>query len=66
MSTSVRYSSGGFFGLLGILLIGLKLAGVIDWPWWVVLSPVWVPIAVTFAILLMALLVVKIADIVGR
>ena len=31
----------GFFGLLAILFIGLKLAGIIDWPWVWVLAPIW-------------------------
>lgn len=31
----------GLLGALGILFIGLKLAGFIDWPWWAVLSPIW-------------------------
>ena len=31
----------GFFGLLGIAFIVLKLTGYIDWPWWIVLSPIW-------------------------
>lgn len=31
----------GFLGMLGILFIGLKLAGFIDWPWVWVLSPLW-------------------------
>ncbi len=31
----------GFLGALGILFIGLRLAGLIDWPWWLVLSPLW-------------------------
>lgn len=26
-------------GLLGILFVGLKLAGVIAWSWWLVLLP---------------------------
>ena len=34
----------GFFSLLGLLFIGLKLAGFIDWPWWVVMLPIWGPI----------------------
>lgn len=34
-----------FFGLLGIAFIVLKLCGVIDWAWWIVLSPIWAPIA---------------------
>ncbi|MEE2040138.1 hypothetical protein Q8791_23245 [Nocardiopsis sp. CT-R113] len=32
----------GFLGLLGLLLIALKLTGVIDWSWWWVTAPLWV------------------------
>ena len=41
-------ASGGvsFTSMLAILFIGLKLAGVISWPWWAVLAPIWVPWAV--------------------
>jgi hypothetical protein len=31
-----------FAGLLTILFIGLKLAKIIDWSWWWVLSPIWI------------------------
>ncbi len=31
----------GFWGLLGILFIGLKLTHFIDWSWWWVLSPIY-------------------------
>lgn len=31
----------GFFGLLGLLFIGLKLGGMIDWSWWLVLLPIY-------------------------
>lgn len=31
----------GFFGLLGIVFIVLKLTGFIDWEWWIILSPIW-------------------------
>ena len=39
--------SGGidFAGLLTIALIVLKLTHYIDWSWWWVLSPIWVPVA---------------------
>lgn len=30
----------GFLGLLAIVFITLKLTGVIDWSWWLVLLPV--------------------------
>lgn len=37
--------------MLAILFIGLKLGGVIDWSWWWVLSPLWIPFAILFGIL---------------
>lgn len=39
-SSSTSTSGGiGFTGLLTIVFITLKLAGVISWSWWLVLSP---------------------------
>jgi uncharacterized protein (DUF983 family) len=35
----------GFFGLLTIAFIILKLTRYIDWSWWWVLCPLWIPIA---------------------
>ena len=48
----------GFLGALGLLFIGLKLTGYIDWPWWVVLSPIWV----WFALVVIAVIVVLAMD----
>lgn len=42
----------GFFGLLTILFICLKLTGYIDWAWIWVLSPIWIPIVVIIGLLL--------------
>ena len=48
MSESKSQSSSrggiGFMGMLGILFIGLKLTGYIDWSWWWVLAPLWGPL----------------------
>lgn len=33
-------------GLLLVAFIVLKLTAVIDWSWWWVLSPAWLPLAV--------------------
>lgn len=33
----------GFFGLLCLLFIGLKLGGVINWSWWWVMLPLYGP-----------------------
>lgn len=41
-SSSSSSSSGiGFFGLLGIVFIVLKLTHYIDWSWWLVLLPLY-------------------------
>lgn len=45
MSDSKSSGGIGFFGLLQIVFIVLKLVGVIAWPWGVVLIPAWIAIA---------------------
>lgn len=45
MSNNVSTSSSsgiGFFGLLTIVFIVLKLLGIIEWSWVWVLSPLWI------------------------
>lgn len=41
---------------VGAVLIALKLAGAIGWPWWLVLSPMWAEVAL--GLLCVAVLVV--------
>ncbi len=42
MSSSSSSSSGvGFFGLLFIVFLVLKLTGIIKWSWWWVTAPLW-------------------------
>lgn len=47
MSDASSKSSGGigFFGLLAIVFITLKLCGIITWSWWWVTAPIWGPLA---------------------
>lgn len=35
-----------FFSLLTLLFIGLKLTNYIDWSWWWVLAPLWMPLII--------------------
>ena len=61
MSSSSSSSSGiGFFGLLTILFIALKLTHVIDWSWWWVLAPIWIPLAILAFIGIIFLLVLAV------
>lgn len=52
-------SNIGFFGLLSIVLITLKLTGYIDWSWWLVTIFLWLPPIVIFAILIIFMVVVE-------
>lgn len=45
----------GFFDLLAIVFIACKLTGFIDWPWLLVLSPIW-----GFWILVIALAIIAV------
>jgi len=50
-------SSGGigFFGLLAIVFIVLKLTGYIGWPWYWVLAPVWIPLAIALVVMVVGI-----------
>ena len=41
----------GFFGLLTLLFIGLKLTGFIEWSWWFVLLPLYGPTVIALLML---------------
>jgi hypothetical protein len=56
IQNNTQANSGiGFFGLLGILFIALKLLGVINWSWWLVLLPLYGPVALVAGIILIVL-----------
>jgi len=53
MSKSSSSSSGATtLGLLGVLFVGLKLTGFINWSWWWVTAPFWGGLAVVGVILI--------------
>ena len=57
MENNNKTSGGiGFFGLLTLLFIGLKLGGVITWSWLWVLAPLWIPVALVIIICIIILL----------
>lgn len=55
MKTS--YNGPGFFTLLGVLFIGLKLAGIISWSWWLVLAPLWAPLVLVLLFVAVILII---------
>ena len=56
---SQQNSSGGIgvLGLLGVLFVGLKLMGFIDWSWWYVTLPFWGGFAFILGLTLLAVVV---------
>lgn len=59
--TQTQSGGIGFFGLLTIVFITLKLTGYIAWSWWWVLSPLWIPLAVVLGIFAIVFLIAAIA-----
>jgi hypothetical protein len=64
MTTNNSSSSGGVSvcGLMGVMFIGLKIAGIIGWPWVWVLAPFWAPLAIAIVILLVAAIIIAITE----
>ena len=58
MSSESQSSSGGIGlgGLMFIVFLTLKLCHVIDWSWWWVTAPLWIPIS--FAVLFLIIVVI--------
>lgn len=64
MSKKVETSGGiGFFSLLFLVFLVLKLVGVITWSWWWVTAPLWGPFLVCFTLYLLTVIIVTL---VGR
>jgi hypothetical protein len=62
MSENVKVNNTGgigFFGLLTLIFITLKLTNYIDWSWWWVLAPLWIPIVITLLIILAFVAIAK-------
>jgi hypothetical protein len=54
-------SSGGvgFFGLMFLIFMTLKLIGVINWSWWWVTSPLWLGFVLIVLLILIIELIKK-------
>jgi hypothetical protein len=55
MADKIIASGGvGVTGLLGVAFVVLKLCSVINWSWWWVLAPFWIPLALLSLFVLFA------------
>lgn len=59
-------SGVSFASLLALLFIGLKLGHVIDWSWWLVLSPLWLGFAVFLICALFGVIIIGLVALIFR
>jgi hypothetical protein len=52
-------------GVLFIIFLILKLTGNIDWSWWWVTSPLWIPVCLFFGVVFVLIGVILVALILG-
>ena len=56
MNDNEQNPSSCIGGMLLVAFIVLKLCDVIDWSWWWVLSPVWIPVGLAVVVMLIELM----------
>lgn len=52
--------------ILFIVFLILKLIGDIDWSWWWVTSPLWIPIAIVIVFIILGTIITGISEIMDR
>lgn len=59
----MKESSIGLDIILFVVFLILKLTGEIDWSWWWVTSPLWLPIAIVLAFVILGTIITGIIEI---
>lgn len=66
MSKSIETTSGlGLSGTLFVVFLVLKLTGNIDWSWWWVTAPLWIPLALLLGFGVIVLAVAGVVAVIG-
>lgn len=58
----VTVNFGGLGTLLTIAFVVLKLCGVIAWPWVWVFAPLWISVALTLVVFIIAAIIVALCN----
>ena len=52
------YNGIGFFGLLQVVFIALKVTKIINWSWWLVFLPIWIDLGLCLIVIIITLIFV--------
>ena len=52
----------GFGGILFVVFLILKLTGYIEWSWWWVTAPLWIPFAIAIVFLVISAIVLGLKE----
>lgn len=66
MSNKTTTGGIGALGALQIVLIVLKAFGLIDWPWLLVLFPIWIELSLVVLLLIFALIICIITAVISE
>jgi len=66
MDVKIKLEFGSFCALLTLIFVAAKLFKAIDWSWWWVFSPLWIPTALIIGFLIIMLIVAGIIAIVDH
>lgn len=66
MAESSRSGGIGLTTVLGVVFVTLKLVDKIDWSWWWVLAPFWVPYALIASFLFIVGVIVALGKLAAR
>lgn len=61
-SKSITIGGTGFFNLLFLVFLVLKLTKVIDWSWWWITAPLWGPLGVCVVLIIIGAILIALAD----
>lgn len=59
MNNESKSSGLGILAVMQIVFLVLKLTGLIDWSWWLVLVPLWADIGFSLLYIIIALIIYK-------
>ena len=64
--TTIQFGGTSFTRLLFLVFLTLKLTNVINWSWWWITAPLWIPSAIIIGIGLLVVAILALASIIEK